>query len=57
MDEELKNITEETNDVSPSEPYGCGSVCPVCSLIHNDCILGDSHDEEKHMCANGHFWL
>jgi hypothetical protein len=56
MDENLKDITEETNDVSPSVPYECGSVCPVCSLIHNDCILGDSH-EEKHMCANGHFWL
>jgi hypothetical protein len=56
MDEEIKNITEETNEESLSVPYDCNSVCPVCSLVHNDCVLGDNH-EEKHMCANGHFWL
>lgn len=55
MDEE--NVTEGTNDVSPSVPYDCNSVCPICLLVSNDCVLGINHDEEKHMCANGHFWL
>lgn len=56
MDEELINDPEEAKEVSPAIPYDCSSVCPICSLIHNDCILGNSH-EEKHMCVNGHFWL
>lgn len=57
MDEEFKNIAAEiSDDATPSIPYGCNSICPVCSLIPNDCVL-DSNHEEKHMCANGHFWL
>ena len=56
MDQEITNGTEETTEVSSAALDDCSSVCPVCSLIHNDCILGDNH-EEKHMCANGHFWL
>ena len=56
MAEEIKNESEEVNDGSASISYDCGSVCPVCSLIHNNCVLDDKH-EEKHMCPNGHFWL